>query len=188
MWIRQEPNPAGGSMESVWARRYTSAGWSEPARLDDPAYVGHVQDLSPRVAFDGAGNAIAIWTERMPPVNGVARYAVWTRRWSNGVWSDAAMLAESPRRYWRMQLAVNAGGDAIVAWESVLGEVSRVGVRTFTTAAGWAEERQMLGGGDGLEVVMPEVAIAPSGDAVVVWMEHGYESPSPPRVWSAWFR
>jgi hypothetical protein len=114
---------------------------------------------------------------------------VQSRRWSGGSWGALAELGRSPSYYLRLQLAVNAAGDAIVAWEREQSERSRSGVRTFTRAAGWAEEILLRGSADeDVEIVTPQVAITPSGDAAVMWLEHGHEGPSPPRIWFAQFR
>ena len=50
-----------GTQYNIWANRYvTGSGWGFPTRVD-PAHPGN--SMTPQIAFDGNGDAMAVWTQ-----------------------------------------------------------------------------------------------------------------------------
>jgi hypothetical protein len=88
---------------------------------------------------------------------------------ASAVWSQAATLAASANaRY--VTGAVNAQGDAALAWMQQAGAVTFVRVAVRRGAAGaWSE--QALRFGRNLSVGQVTLAMAPSGEMAVAWVE-----------------
>jgi len=82
---------------------------------------------SPALAFDQAGNAIAVWTQRVDnPFSGVV--TVWANRYTNGTgWGTATVIQDQATGDAMVpSVAVNAGGEAIVAWGQLDGSHANV--------------------------------------------------------------
>lgn len=102
--------PTTVSISNIWSRRYAAGAW-HPPQLVETDDRGNASD--PRLAFDNAGNAVAVWAQP----NG-AHISVWANRYTNGTgWGTATALqdhdtgdAMSPA------IAVNADGDAVAVW------------------------------------------------------------------------
>jgi hypothetical protein len=94
----------------VVASRYaaSTATWSGAARVQP---VGASAGTSPKVALDGAGNAIAVWLQGAPG-NTIRRE----------VWAAPTKLMTDPAAYVQggtsqaPTISINANGDAVVAW------------------------------------------------------------------------
>jgi len=143
LWIQQDavPNPVpcivltsigGGSTcpatvlrKNLWSRRHTPAdGWAQP-QLVDTSDLGDVS--SPAFAFDQAGNAIAVWTQRVDNLfSGVV--TVWANRYTNGTgWGTATVIQDQATGDAMVpSVAVNAAGEAIVAWGQLDGSHANV--------------------------------------------------------------
>lgn len=130
---------------------------------------------APKVAFDAAGNALAIWEQDRDNAGGSEIH--FSRYTAGGAWSAPATIPNqatpvpgqpntSTRR--KPQLAVAANGNAVAAWvESVYG----VAVSLYTPSTGWSNPELIFGnlvtglGG----TIDPKVAIDASGNVLVVW-------------------
>jgi hypothetical protein len=107
--------PGLGSNQVLASRSPSTGGWSKASGVYTPP--GSLQSGRPRVAFDGSGNAFAVWTQE----NGNALDAdIYSSRYSPGTgWSAAAPIEPEPPAAFPSEgsrLTVNARGDAIVAW------------------------------------------------------------------------
>ena len=141
-------------------------GWTYPTRLNSGPYdVGN-----PRIAADGSGDAIAVWTE-WDSAKGWTIFAdryVSASGWTGPVAIDDPTLSYSYDPY----VAMNAAGTAFVAWEqwdNVVG-YSVFGT-SFTVSGGWGAPR-MLDTDVVSTAEFPAVAVDPTGNAMVVWMEY----------------
>ena len=105
----------------IWSRRYSSAnGWAEPMRVESNDQ-GDAAD--PRFAFDGAGNAVAVWTQP----NG-SYLSVWASRFTPaGGWSAATALQDHDSgNAMSPSIAVNADGETIAVWGQLDGSHANV--------------------------------------------------------------
>ncbi len=118
VWLR--PNGSNTVVQSAWR----PAGGSWGATQDVSAPGGHA--FTPQVAFDGAGNALAVWT-RSNGANEIAQ-AAW--RTAGGIWQPAQDLSAAGQDASYPQVAVNGAGTAVVVWERWNGtERDRAGCR-----------------------------------------------------------
>jgi hypothetical protein len=130
---------------------------------------------TPKVAFDAAGNALAIWEQDRDA--GVGSEIFFSRYTAGGTWSAPAMIpnAQAPmpgqpsastRR--KPQLAVAANGNAVAVWVE---NVYAVAASFYSPSSGWSNPEQIfnnlvtgLGGN-----IIPRVAIDASGNVLVLW-------------------
>src|SRR5262249_22690159 len=69
-----------------------------------------VETFEPRVAFDNAGNGIAVWLQGGDVL--MSRYTI-----SNGQWSTATVLDSSPNEAFTPRVTVDSNsGNAFVSW------------------------------------------------------------------------
>ena len=135
-----------GGNAVVQAVTHTGAGWGSPETLSFPD--GQASD--PVVAYDSAGDTLAIW-DAIVDVEGSFRPA-------GGIW-PRPIAVSPPATYPFPQLAMNAAGDAVAAWPVSLTAT------VFAPGSGWSPTVQLPG------ERTPEVGIDNAGDAVVAWLD-----------------
>jgi len=121
-----------------------------------------------RIGADGAGDLIA--------VSGAAphhcdAFVVHTSH-PGGFWSEIVGGVDGPPcpSPGEPQLALDAAGDAVVAWTNLAGSQSVVEVVTKPAGGHWSESRQLSAPGEEAQSP-PQVAIDPAGDVTVVWSD-----------------
>jgi hypothetical protein len=125
---------------------------------------------TPKVAIDESGGVIVVWQQRDFPF-----VRVWSARaTAGGGWSAPALVATNPADYdMRPAVALDADGDAVVAWTVGVQGASTVQVRTSAGLV-WSPVTQ-LDGGPGA-AAGPAVGIDDAGDAVVMWALSGADT------------
>ena len=148
-----------GPVLALLAPASALAGWTAPAALtprDGAAYAG------PQAAVEG-GRAVAVWVRAPAGTSGRARVQVATRPSSSARWSRPRAISgvgtDQPR------VAINARGDAAVAWVS--GRRLVAAVRRGPSGP-WSVAPVAAGGGGIQEL---RVAIDRSGRPTVLWSE-----------------
>ena len=94
---------------SIMSNRYVAgSGWGTAQVID--SYAGTAS--YPQVAFDGVGNAVAIWYQ----YNGT--YSIWANRYeASGGWGTAEGIETHTEWMTFPQLAVDGAGNALVVWQ-----------------------------------------------------------------------
>jgi hypothetical protein len=110
-----------GQATGIGANRYraSTAAWSGETRVQPTGASGGVL---PQVALDGAGNAIAAWLQGA--VGDATRLEVWAAAFDvqGSRWATPTKLMTDPTARTEggesqaPQIAINAGGDAVVVW------------------------------------------------------------------------
>ncbi len=130
--------------------------------------------IFPQVAVDDGGNAIAIWLQlyETTPSN---KYHVWTNRYSAATrtWGTPTTLSTGTEDSYSPAIAVNAAGDAVVAWTSRVSSSAWVLARMYSASSGlWGPGRQISFTTYQADINSgPGVAIDASGNAIVAWSE-----------------
>ena len=110
-----------GQASGLVMNRYVAsdAAWSGPARVQP---TGASAGVSPSLALDGSGNAIAVWLQGASA--NPLRLEVWAANFDPvaGLWATPTKLMTDPAAYavggqsQTPAIAINAAGDAVVVW------------------------------------------------------------------------
>jgi hypothetical protein len=128
----------------------------------------------PKVAFDGAGNAIAVWEQT--DASGVP--SVWaSRRAPGGNWGAPTQVNSTPVVGGSVgplpQIAVSANGSAVAVWQqNTSGGTTNVWANLYTLGGGWGGEHSVLAANKGTPASPmgnPRAAMDSKGDALVVF-------------------
>jgi hypothetical protein len=164
----------------------TASGWSSELALS-AAGAG-----DPRVAIDGAGRAIAIWSQLDSASSSTT--SLWGSRYlpASG-WSVPQLLESNAGTVdgSRISLAMDrTSGRAVVAWRQLTTTTYDLWAKSFDPAVGWGATT-LLEAGSGM-VGAGSVGIDSSGNALAVWSQIGpsvrysiYASRHSAGTWSA---
>jgi hypothetical protein len=188
VWCRHSEDYEG----SVWASRFTTSdGWSIATRID--ARVG-TEVLRPRVAVNGAGEAIAVWMKHDED----RVWGISAAHFDPGSgWGDAVRFEQFPY-LGDPDVALNDEGHGIVVFTRWDGESNQSGIwmREIRRDDGWSvatrlDEEIFLPDsapdpfldGSSLPTSVsfaerPRIAMNDAGDAVVVWSWSNWTSSS----------
>lgn len=149
----------GGTAWVMASRYQPGTGWSTPHVLD----AGDV----PQVTVDAAGNAVALWVKS--DETGVG---IWTSRYTaDAGWSSPQALDSQPDNVGVARIAGNAAGDAVAVWLQEDGVSARYNVwaNRYVPGQGWQGPQRV----EQLDQQAYDavVAVAPSGEAMVVWVQ-----------------
>ncbi len=108
--VWSERNP-GDSNYSMRAGRSVGGTWQAPVRIEE--LLTNVNDATPRLASDAAGNALAVWFQGSSIY--LSRFDAGTSQWTTPSELDGQISTTFAPR---LQLAMAADGRAVVAWNS----------------------------------------------------------------------
>jgi predicted enzyme related to lactoylglutathione lyase len=158
---------ASGTRLDIWSNRYMpSAGWGAAQRIEteDEGFA-----LSPQVAVDAQGNAVAVWEQ-----SDGTRLDIWSNCYtpSNGWGSAGRIETEEGGDASRPHVAVDARGNAIAVWEQFDGTRYGIWSNRYTPSRGWGTAEPITPN-DATDALEPRVAVDPRGNAVSVWRQSG---------------
>ena len=160
VWEQSEGVPAP---YTIFANRFTpTAGWGAPEQIetDDGGYAAY-----PQVAVDPSGTAVAVWMQSEGD-----RGTIFANRFTPAAGWGAAERIETGDYAAYPQVAVDPSGNAIAVWQQQGGARDTIWANRFTPTAGWgAAER--IETDDEVDAFLPQVAVDPSSNAVVVWVQ-----------------
>jgi hypothetical protein len=141
----------------VYYSRYTPAGgWSGEQELAGSSF----SNSNPRVAMDDAGNAFAVWIQRVSSL-----YAVEAAHFSPlGGWTSASPISASSSSISELDLAVDGDGRALAAWISG----NTVWANVYVSGA-WAGDVTVSDGAAAPTRVC--VAMGSASTGIVVWQQ-----------------
>ncbi len=150
---------ANGTLESVWANRYDiGSGWGT-AQAIETYNAGDA--VSPRVAVDAQGNAVAVWSQ------GLAVDIVYANRYVVGTgWGTPEVIGDVVEDSGDPQVAVDPIGNAVAVWWVRGGGTW---ANRYVVGTGWGTAGPISTG----EPVArdPQVAVDSNGNAVAVWWQ-----------------
>lgn len=177
----------------VWAMSGFAAfnmTWGIPAvSLDSNPPTGDA-DLSPAIAVDDLGNAVATWSRTTG--NGAAE-DVWAARYSQAsrTWTGAAKISGGGSAC-RSVVGMDRDGNAVIVWEE--GFPTQIFSRTVSAAGVWSPPlsrppTSVCSSFNAQEY--PQIALDPEGFVLVIWMEAeggttSIRSACKPSVRAAW--
>jgi hypothetical protein len=163
-----------GTVLAVWSHATSTVqgGWATrpPGGSFGPAQNLPTGERFADVAINATGTALAVWKSFVMGGNDVV---VASRRAPGGVFEPPVPLsAPVDDNFIQPQVAVNAPGEAVVAWERATGaNTSTVEARVGSVAAPAFGPVQPLASESAADVSLsaPVVAIRPNGEALAVW-------------------
>ncbi|HVE38387.1 MAG TPA: hypothetical protein VNM14_00780 [Planctomycetota bacterium] len=151
---------------NAWVNRYTAgAGWGAATALETES-TGYAGLLS--MAFDAAGNAMAIWQRETGTPGTPTR--IRARRYVAGVgWDASHVLLDDPAAgsaSW-CHLGFDGSGTAIAIWMQYDGSRTNGWSRRYVPGAGWTAPERFENNGP--NIFLPELAVSADGSAVATW-------------------
>lgn len=155
---------AGGSRsETDGVPPITSApaAWGTAQALSAPDR----EALAPSVAASADGSAVAAW--RQSDADGIT-YNLWASRFTPaGGWEAPVLLEADPDPVGDPQVAMDAAGNAVVAWSQTVGGATAIWARHYAAGAGWAPTVRLEPLSGTTNAV--SVAMNAAGETVVAW-------------------
>jgi PKD domain len=143
-----------------------SEAWQAPVALLPAGQTA----TEPEIAIDGSGNAVAVWEGSSNGVEEEIESSV--RPSGSGTWQPPALVSSgkiSPEKVGEFpELAVNAEGAAVAAWDQWIGNEFIVEGSTKPAASGVWQGPVALSA-TGQSSFIPWIAIDPWGNAVAAW-------------------
>ncbi len=160
IWISEQ----SGSRIVQVATRSAAGQWSAAHSISASAQGA----FDPQIVVDAAGEALAAWEESTSESSAIQVAS----RPPGGEWSQGRAIREEAREELEPALAVNASGEAVIAWESYAYEEGVIEA-SMRPAGGSFQAPRPLSSSPGPEAGAPGVAIGPDGRAVAVWVSGG---------------
>ena len=152
---------AGGKEQIQAARMPAGGGWQPAVNLTEP--FTEVFRGSPKIAINAAGQATAVWAAGEPGKE-IIQSATMN---AAGSWQPAVGLTEAGQNAEAPQVATNARGDAVAAWEFTFEAKAVIQAALRPAGAAWGSATRLSEAGE--DARYPHVAVAPSGEVVAVW-------------------
>jgi hypothetical protein len=149
-----------GTRYNLYARRLISGDWAAPELLESA--VGTCRYA--QVAVTPNGDAVVVWQQ-----TDAGSESIYANRLTSGAWSGAELLEPYAGDGYSPEIAVGLNGDALAVWQQFDdgGERSIYANQLISGAWAGVEPLETEAG----SAIQPQVAIDPSGDAVVVWRQ-----------------
>jgi hypothetical protein len=164
-----------GFDRQLQAARFTPAGgWSKP-ELISPALEGLVE--YPDIAFAADASALAVW-EQPVRVGGQVLILAYSNRYVPGSgWGTAEPLNDSDAFY--PKVGIDASGNALAVWHELdLGrpyaDAYSVWGNRRVAGGNWSSPERIGSYGNLVGTFLPNLAIAPNGDAFAIWTRPGH--------------
>lgn len=164
---------------TTWAARYdaSTGAWSSPQPL---ASTGSTVPGAVQVRVNGAGTAVAAWLAQDPvSFNDIVWGAVES---GDGTWSAPVQLsdsADSALDTGRPQVALDAGGDAVVAWTAIGADTDFHVRQKLLTGGSWSDGPDIDSSAHRLTPV--ELDGEAGGAAIAAWLDQ-VDPASPPTL------
>jgi hypothetical protein len=139
--------------------------WSAPVKLSPPG----AEAFSPQIGVDSAGNAVATWLRANGEFNVILESAFLPL---GGNWSAPVPVSATDHDVRQSQLAVDPAGNAVAIWQRFSRTESIVETAARPAGGDWSEATLLSVAalsGTGTDVVQPQIALDPSGNAAAIW-------------------
>lgn len=169
-------NITGSVGDEIWAQVATNSDWgalTTAVRVNTGSLYGAA---APMVAADPSGNAVAVWFEWRPARKTLyaSRYSANTQSWSAPVQMDDP-AGDNASHYGppRHAVVMDANGNALMVWQQANAGRTEYNILARRCPGGdltRCEAPVLLENSTGY-ADLPALALAPNGDAIVVWKQ-----------------
>ncbi len=157
-----------GTRRSIYANRYVAGtgGWAG-ALLIETGDAGFA--FSPQIAFDGSGNAMAVWSQDDGSYD-----SIYANRYVAGTGWAGALLIENDDAgdAYSPQIAVDGSGNAMAVWMQWDGNNESLFANRYVAADGSWGTAALIETSDAGDAESPQVAVDASGNAIAVWYQN----------------
>ncbi|MBI5055613.1 MAG: hypothetical protein HZB61_03225 [Nitrospirae bacterium] len=121
--------------------------------------------LSPQIAFDSSGNAIAVWEQW-----GGSTYSILANRYTSGSgWGTPELIeTDDTGDALNPTITFDSSGNAIAVWEQWDGSTYSILANRYTSGSGWGTP-ELIETDDTGDASRPQVAADSNGNAIAVW-------------------
>jgi hypothetical protein len=153
-----------GTTQSIYTNRYTAgSGWGTAALIETDN-AGDAYD--PQIAFDGSGNAIAVWSQD----DGTSTNICANRYAAGSGWGTAILIETNAENAHIPQIAFDGSGNAVAVWIQYDGSYDSIYANRYTAGSGWGTAALIeTNAGDAYN---PQIALDGSGNAIAVWSQY----------------
>lgn len=148
-----------GLLNRVWANRWNGWSWEGPLLIDGGAETDW--HLSPQIAFDGKGNAIALFVQYYKN-----KWRIYANRWNGSIWGNAEPIDAGDNAAGMPHIACDANGNAIAVFVQVAGAAQRLYANRWDGSA-WSGPTIIDAGEN--NAYDPQAAFDNNGNAIVVF-------------------
>ena len=152
-----------GTRYNISANRFNGTSWGT-AELILTENLGSA--TRPQIAFDGSGNAIAVWSK----YDGI-RTNIYANRFNGASWGVAVEIETDDAWAQVPQIAVDSSGNAIAVWKQSDGSVDSIWANRFNESSlSWGITPENIEIGTNY-ARSPQIAVDSSGNAIAVWRQ-----------------
>jgi hypothetical protein len=157
-----------GTRFNIWANRYTASSnsWGSPVLIETDN-VGDAAD--PQIAFDGAGNAIAVWQQ-----SDGTRLNIWANRYtaSSNSWGSPVLIeTDNVGNAAYPQIAFDGAGNAIAVWTQSDGTRFNIWANRYTASSNSWGSPVLIETDNVGDATYPQIAVDGAGNAIAVWQQ-----------------
>jgi hypothetical protein len=164
----------------IWSATLPAGGsWDAPAPVETDVTLSA---RDPQVAFDGLGNALAVWKQS----DGLRDNVRSSRHTPAGGWGPSVLVETNDAgSVFEPNIVIDANGTATAVWShrNVAGFTFDIWANRFTAATGWGSPLKINLAGEPART--PQLGVDASGQVVVVWTQTSGASAD---VWANHFR
>jgi len=162
-----------GVNNRIYKNEYqTAIGWDAPA----PISLSGTDADAPQAAMAGSGDAMIVWQQSDGVNNRIYKYEYFAGAWTGlEAISLAGTDASSP------QVAMDDNGDAtnadaVIVWQQYDGVSNSLIYKSEYRGGSWTHPADLSDhiSPSGIYAMLPQVAMADNGDAVITWEQSGY--------------
>ena len=157
-----------GTRTNIWANRFTAAtsSWGTASLIETD---NAENAFNPQIAFDGSGNALAVWNQ-----SDGTRNNIWANRFAAATssWGTAALIeTDNFGDALDPQIAFDASGNALTVWSQFDGTRYNIWANRFTAATSSWGTASLIETDNAGNAFSPQVTFDASGNALAVWSQ-----------------
>jgi Calcium-binding EGF domain len=175
-----------GSNSKIWVNRFVAdQGWAGPSAIQTK---GGEQAFATRLAVDASGNANLAWTQSTygswtgtpngwtdwTSGNGEsAEFSPWTSRYDLKMdrWHTPTELDDTGAAGFPDNQVYGAEANRVAVWPRMIAGQCSIRASTYSGKAGWNDSIDITRRGSDFSMMLPRLALAPSGDGAAIWTE-----------------